>query len=53
MQPYILAKGAEAELIEIARYTEKEWGSTQRKIYIQQIEEVATDLARSQAFLVF
>jgi len=46
MQPYVLTKGAETDLIEIACHTEKEWGSAQRKSYIQQIENVATELAQ-------
>ncbi len=45
MQPYILTTGAAADLQEIARYTEKEWGAEQRHEYIQQIETVATELA--------
>ena len=48
MLPYVLTKGAEADLTEIARHTEKEWGSAQRQAYIQQIETVAVELARGE-----
>ena len=43
---YVLTRGAAADLVDIARYTEKHWGQTQRKHYIQQIETVASELAK-------
>jgi plasmid stabilization system protein ParE len=44
--PYVLTKGAEADLFAIARYTDNEWGEAQRERYIRQIETVASELAR-------
>ncbi len=51
MRPYILTRGAAADLADIARYTDKEWGSSQRKAYIQQIEDAATQLALGEGVL--
>jgi toxin ParE1/3/4 len=48
MRPYLLTRGAAADLAAIVRYTDKEWGSAQRMAYIQQLEEVATQLALGQ-----
>lgn len=44
--PYVLTKGAEADLVAIARYTDHEWGQVRREQYIRQIETVASELAR-------
>ena len=45
-QLYVLHAGAEADLREIARYTRKQWGQTQARIYrdklIQCIEGLAS-----------
>lgn len=47
-KPYILTSGAVADLQKIARYTEREWGTLQRREYMLQIEVVATELATGQ-----
>lgn len=44
--PYVLTRGAAADLREIARYTAREWGLAQCRRYIAQIEEAASDLAQ-------
>lgn len=44
-QAYILTRGAAADLREIVRYTQREWGTKQCREYTQQIEIVATELA--------
>ena len=45
---YALTRGAAADLFDVARYTENQWGKTQRKHYIQQIETVASELASGE-----
>ena len=43
--PYILTRAAESDLQEIVRYTLREWGEKQSRIYIKQLEIAATELA--------
>lgn len=47
-RPYILTAGAAADIREIARYTDQQWGKRQRHAYVAQLEKVATDLALGQ-----
>ena len=47
-QAYILTRGAVSDLEEITRYTNREWGAQKCRDYIQQIENVATELALAQ-----
>ena len=47
-KPYILTTGAVADLQKIARYTEREWGPSQRREYLLQIEVAATEIATGQ-----
>ena|GEM_PF-4797299 len=42
---YVLAKDAVADLEGIVLYTEEQWGSEQREIYISQLEKAAEDVA--------
>ena len=44
-RPYILTRSAAAELREIVRYTQREWGTTQCRMYIERLETTATQLA--------
>ena len=48
MPNYVLTQGAEADLLAIARYTASAWGEAQRIRYLQQIETVASELARGE-----
>ncbi len=45
---YVLSKGAEADLREIARHTVAQWGTEQCRTYIAALEEKAQALARGQ-----
>jgi plasmid stabilization system protein ParE len=45
---YVLTKGAEADLREITRYTAKQWGVEQCRIYISALEEKAQELANGK-----
>ncbi|WP_242675244.1 type II toxin-antitoxin system RelE/ParE family toxin [Phytopseudomonas dryadis] len=47
-RPYVLTQGAAADLRDIVRYTIGQWGETQCRAYIAQIEEAASELARGQ-----
>lgn len=46
--PCILTWAAEADLQNIVRYTLREWGVEQSRIYIKQLEITATELALGQ-----
>jgi len=45
---YVVAKGAAADLEEIARYTAEQWGEDQCQAYIRQLDEVAEAVAKGQ-----
>ncbi len=45
---YVLTKSAEADIREITRYTQTQWGMEQCRIYIAAIEEKAEALATGQ-----
>lgn len=47
-RPYILTKGAEADLRDITRHTVAQWGTEQCRTYIAALEEKAEALARGQ-----
>ena len=42
---YVLTWSAQADLQEIVRYTQREWGSAQRRAYIERLEVAAIELA--------
>ena len=46
--PYILTRGAAADLRQVVRYTLQTWGQEKCEAYIAQIEEAATELALGQ-----
>ena len=45
MRPYVLTKGAAADIRKITRYTVEKWGSAQCRAYIEQIEHAASEVA--------
>ncbi len=45
---YFVAKGAAAELEEIARYTAKQWGEEQCRVYVGQLDQAAEAVARGE-----
>ena len=45
MKPYVLTKGAAADVREITRYTLEKWGDAQCRAYIEQIEQAASEVA--------
>lgn len=47
MPDFVLTKRAESDLIEIARYTLREWGSKQRERYIQEIFGLFSEIAEA------
>ena len=47
-RPYVLTKGAEADLRGIADYTAAQWGAQQCRSYIAALEDKAEALARGQ-----
>ena len=47
-RPYQLAKGAAADLADIIRHTQKQWGEAQCLAYVKQLEDTACALARGQ-----
>ena len=44
-RPYVVSKGAAADLREITRYTLAQWGETQCRTYIAELERAATTVA--------
>ena len=44
-RPYILSKGAAADLRDITRYTVANWGEAQSRTYIAELEKTAEALA--------
>jgi toxin ParE1/3/4 len=47
-RPYILTKGAEADLRDITHYTVAQWGTEQCRTYIAALEEKAEAVALGQ-----
>ncbi|MCK9510769.1 MAG: type II toxin-antitoxin system RelE/ParE family toxin [Pigmentiphaga sp.] len=47
-RPYVLTRGAAADLRGIVRYTIEQWGEAQCKIYIAQLEAAGCELAKGQ-----
>ncbi len=47
MPTYKVTRKAQADLIEIGRYTTKEWGVTQRNIYLKELDSCFTQIARN------
>lgn len=47
-RPYVYTQQAEADLREIVRYTARQWGAAQARVYAQQIDAAAVALATSQ-----
>lgn len=47
-RPYVLTRGAAADLREITRYTAKTWGESQCRAYIEQIDQAAHAVATGQ-----
>ena len=45
---YVLTKGAVGDLKEIVRYTNEQWGEGQCRLYICQLEEAASALAKGE-----
>lgn len=46
--PYILTRGAAADLREVVRYTLQTWGESQCQAYIAEIEGAVAELATGQ-----
>ena len=47
MPTYKVTRKAQADLIKIGRYTTKEWGVTQRNIYLKDLDNCFLQIARS------
>lgn len=47
-RPYVLTKGAAADIREITRYTVEKWGDQRCRAYIDQIEQAASEVATGQ-----
>lgn len=47
-RPYVLTRGAANDLRNIARYTVETWGAQQCRVYIEQIEEAASEVAQGR-----
>ncbi|MBX9618398.1 MAG: type II toxin-antitoxin system RelE/ParE family toxin [Hyphomicrobiales bacterium] len=47
-KPYLLVKGASADLEDIIRFTNEQWGEAQCRSYIDQLERAATALAKGE-----
>jgi len=47
-RPYVLTRGAAADLRGIVRYTVEQWGEVQCKAYIAQLEDAGCELAKGQ-----
>jgi plasmid stabilization system protein ParE len=47
-EPYVLTRGAGADLRDITRYTVEQWGAAQCRRYIHLLEAAATDVACGQ-----
>jgi toxin ParE1/3/4 len=47
MPDYVLTRRAEADLIEIAQYTRREWGKRQRDKYIRELFDLFASIAET------
>jgi len=47
-RPYVVSKGAAADLREITRYTVGNWGEAQCRIYIADLEKAAEAVAKGE-----
>jgi plasmid stabilization system protein ParE len=47
-RPYVLSKGAAADIRDIAKYTATTWGEGQRRAYIAELEKSAEALAKGE-----
>jgi toxin ParE1/3/4 len=47
-RPYVLSKGAAADLREITRYSLAQWGEAQCRAYVGELERAATALAAGE-----
>ncbi len=45
---YVVAKGAAADLEEIARYTAEQWGEEPCRVYIGQLDQAAEAVAKGE-----
>ena len=45
---YVLTRSAQADLQQVVRYTQREWGTAQCRAYIERLEAAATELALGQ-----
>lgn len=45
MAPYVLTRGAAADLRNVVAYTLENWGEAQCRAYVAEVEEAATELA--------
>jgi plasmid stabilization system protein ParE len=48
-RPYVLTKGAADDLRGISRYTAETWGEAQRRAYVQQLQEAASEVAEGRS----
>ena len=47
MPTYKVTRKAQADLIEIGRYTTKEWGVTQRNTYLKELDNCFSQIAKN------
>ena len=47
-RPYVVSKGAAADLREITRYSLAKWGEVQCRIYIAELEKAAEAVAKGE-----
>jgi toxin ParE1/3/4 len=47
-RPYVLARGASADLKEIVRHTNERWGEPQCLVYIDQLEKASVAVAKGE-----
>lgn len=47
-RPYVLTKGASADLRDISRHTASRRGDAQRQAYVQELKTAANDVALGQ-----
>lgn len=52
VRPYVLTRGAAADVADISRYTASRWGHEQARRYIAQLEGAACDVATGQGPLM-
>lgn len=47
-RPYVVSKGAAADLRDITRYTVAKWGEAQCRVYIAELERAAEAVAKGE-----